>query len=569
MQKRRFFATLWALTKPYWVSEERSRGLVLLATVVGLALTLVWAEVQFNTWNRDFYSTFETRDQAEFYRQLGKFTLLAVLYIVTAVYRQYFQQMLIIEWRSWLTERYLAAWLSERAYYRMQLLERGTDNPDQRIAEDLRIFVDLTLSLSLGLLSAVVTLVSFVAILWTLSGALELAGISIPGYMVWVALVYAIVGTWLTHLIGKPLILLDFNQQRYEADFRFSLVRLRENSEGVALYRGEAGELANFRARFANVISNWWGIMKKQKQITWFTAFYGQLAIIFPFVVAAPRYFSGKVPLGELFQVASAFGQVQGALSWFINAYTSFAVWKATVDRLTGFTEALAHARQEAERLDGERAEGATPVLALERLSVDLPQGKPLLRDATLELQPGEHTLVTGPSGAGKSTLFRSLAGIWPYWKGRVALPKGARLLFLPQKPYLPIGSLKYAVCYPAQAEGVPDDTAREALAAVGLAHFTDQLGREENWAQLLSGGEQQRLAIARALVNRPDWLFLDEATAALPDDAQEALYRLLAARLPQTTLVSIGHRANLEVFHRRKLAWHGFGGGAPELVPA
>ncbi len=570
MAKKRFFSTLWALTRPYWVSEERRTGLVLLATVVGLALTIVWIEVQFNTWNRDFYTTFETRDQGEFYRQLGKFTLLAVIFIITAVYRLYFQQMLLIEWRTWLTGKYLGDWLKDRAYYRLQLLDRGTDNPDQRIAEDLRIFVDLTLSLSLGLLSAVVTLASFVAILWTLSGALEVAGIEIPGYMVWVALAYAIVGTWLTHLIGKPLIMLDFNQQRFEADFRFALVRLRENAEGVALYKGEAGELANFRARFANVITNWWGIMLKQKQLTWFTSFYAQVAIIFPFVVAAPRFFSGKVPLGELFQVASAFGQVQGALSWFINAYTSFAVWKATVDRLTGFTQALAQARAEAERLDGDRVEGEAPAtLALEDVALALPQGKPLLAPTSIVLKKGEPVLITGPSGAGKSTLFRALAGIWPYWRGRIALPKGAKLLFLPQKAYLPIGSLKHTVCYPEEAARIPDEEAAEALRAVGLPQLAGQLAREENWAQVLSGGEQQRVAFARALLNRPDWLFLDEATASLQEEAQAELYRLLRERLPQTTFVSIGHRASLAPLHERRLAWSGAGEPAPALVPA
>ena len=570
MSRKRFFSTLWKLTRPYWVSEQRGTGLVLLATVVGLALLFVWIEVQFNTWTREMYNTFETKDQAEFYRQLGKFTLLAVLYIVTAVYRIYFQQMLLIEWRTWLTERYLADWLKDRAYYRLQLLDRGTDNPDQRIAEDLRLFVDETLSLSLGLLSAVVTLISFVVILWTLSGALEVAGIAIPAYMVWVALIYSVIGTWLTHVIGKPLIPLNFNQQRFEADFRFSLVRLRENSEGVALYRGEAGESANFRARFANVIGNWWGIMKKQKQLTWFTSFYAQVAIIFPYVVAAPRFFSGKVPLGELFQIASAFGQVQGALSWFIGAYTSFATWKATVDRLTGFTQALQNAREEAERLDGDRVEGDMPAtMTLDHLALGLPQGKPLLAPTTLALQKGESVLVTGPSGAGKSTLFRALAGIWPYWKGRIALPKGAKLLFLPQKPYLPIGTLKHAVCYPADAKEITDETAREALRSVGLPNLADDLAREANWAQVLSGGEQQRLAFARTLLNRPDWLFLDEATAALPDEDQAALYDLLHRRLPDTTLVSIGHRASLVPFHKRHLAWSGAGEAAPALVPA
>src|SRR5687767_2047171 len=355
MRTTGFLKAFWALTKPYWVSEQRAKGLTLLATVVGLALALVWLEVQFNYWNNDFYNTFEQRDQAEFFRQLGKFGLLALGYIVTAVYRLYFMQMLQIEWRSWMTGRFLEDWMKGQAHYRMQLLDRGTDNPDQRIAEDLRLFVELTLSLSLGLMSAVVTLVTFIAILWTLSGAMEIFGVNVPGYMVWVALVYATLGTWLTHVIGRALIGLDFNQQRYEADFRFALVRLRENSEGVALYRGEREELSGFLNRFSFVINNWWALMLKQKQLNWFTVFYAQLAIIFPYVVVSPRFFSGQIPLGQIFQTASAFGQVQGALSWFIGAYTQFAAWKATVDRLIGFAATLEQVRAEAKNAPGER----------------------------------------------------------------------------------------------------------------------------------------------------------------------------------------------------------------------
>ena len=556
MRTMRFLKAFWALTKPYWVSKERRVGLILLATVIGLTLMGVWLEVQFNTWNRDFYNTFETRNQAEFFYQLGTFTLLAVIYIVNGVYRQYFRQMLMIEWRSWMTERFLTAWMTDRAYYRLQLLDKGTDNPDQRIADDLNIFVDLTLSLALGLLSAVVTLVSFVAILWSISGALTLFGVTIPGYMVWVALVYAIAGTWLTHLIGRPLIKIGFDQQRYEANFRFSLVRLRENTEGVALYRGEAAELANFRSGFRDVITIWWTKMVKTKQLGWFQSFYGQVAIIFPFLVASPRFFSGSMPLGGIFQIASAFGQVQTALSWFVDAYTSFANWKATVDRLTGFAESLESVQQL--KTEGERVEGATESLSLQQLSIDLPQGKPLLAATSLELKRGEDVLVSGASGAGKSTLFRALAGIWPYWKGRIDLPKGARLFFLPQKPYLPIGSLKHAVCYPEDAARFSTEQIVAALQAVGLPQLAEDPERSENWAQVLSGGEQQRLAFARALLVKPDWLFLDEATASLPEDAQEALYRLLKEKLPRTTLVSIGHRASLAAHHARQLQWRG-----------
>jgi vitamin B12/bleomycin/antimicrobial peptide transport system ATP-binding/permease protein len=556
MGTMRFLKAFWALTKPYWVSSERRVGLILLATVVGLTLMGVWLEVQFNTWNRDFYNTFETRNQTEFFFQLGTFTLLAVIYIVNGVYRLYFQQMLMIEWRSWLTERFLSGWMQDRAYYRLQLLDKGTDNPDQRIADDLNIFVDLTLDLTLGLLGAVVTLVSFIGILWGISGALTLFGVSIPGYMVWVALVYAVVGTWLAHLIGRPLIRIGFDQQRYEANFRFSLVRLRENTEGVALYRGEANELQNFRANFRDVITIWWTKMVKQKQLGWFQSFYGQVAIIFPFVVASPRFFSGAMPLGGIFQIASAFGQVQGALSWFLNAYSRFANWKATVDRLVGFAESLEKVR--AQKVEGERAEQAAQTLSLEGLHLELPQGRTLLQAGTLELKPGEHVLVTGATGSGKSTLFRALAGIWPYWKGRISLPKGARLLFLPQKPYLPIGTLKHAVSYPEDVSRFSDDEIIQSLHDVGLSHLSADLQRSENWALVLSGGEQQRLAFARALLNRPDWLFLDEATAALPDEAQDSLYKLVKEKLPKTTLVSIGHRTALASQHQKHLQLRG-----------
>jgi putative ATP-binding cassette transporter len=558
MRTNRFLTAFWALAKPYWVSEQRAKGVVLLAAVVALTLGLVWVNVLLNSWNREFYDSIQDRRLDDFYALLWKFMLLAAVYIAVAVYQFYLLQMLQIEWRTWLNEHFLSDWLRDRAYYRLQLLDRGTDNPDQRIAEDLRLFVNNTLSLGLGLLSAIVTLVSFISILWILSGALEIAGVSVPGYMVWFALIYAILGSLITHFIGRALVLLEYNQQRFEADYRFSLVRLRENSEGVALYHGENEEMKHFRERFSNVIANWWAIMRKQKQLGWFTNFYAQIATVFPFVVAAPRFFSNAITLGGYTQIASAFGQVQSALSWFIEVYPQFAAWKATVDRLTGFAESLAKAREEAVRVEGERSESASDKLRIEDLALKLPQGKPLLSSATIELKPGENVLVTGPSGAGKSTLFRALAGIWPYWKGRIKLPKGARLLFLPQKPYLPVGSLKHVVCYPEDANRFSGEEIRESLKAVGLQSLASDLERSENWAQVLSGGEQQRLAFARALLNRPDWLFLDEATASLPEEDQAALYRLLRERLPNTTVVSIGHRESLAQYHPKRLAWRG-----------
>jgi putative ATP-binding cassette transporter len=556
MRTNGFLKAFWALAQPYWVSEKRGKALGLLALVVALALAMVYMEVQFNYWNRDFYNTFEKKDQAEFFYQLGKFGVLAFVWIIMAVYRQWFLQMLQIEWRTWLTDHFLQEWMQDQAYYRMQLLDRGTDNPDQRISEDLNIFVDYTSSLALGLLSSVVTLISFVIILWGLSGSLELWGFNIPGYLVWCALGYAIVGTVLTHVIGRKLIGLGFNKQRVEADFRFSLVRLRENSEGVALYRGEQEELGGLRQRFAAVIANWWQLMRKRKQLNWFTSFYAQLAIIFPYIVVSPRFFSGAIPLGAIFQTASAFGQVQGALSWFINVYVDFSTWKATVDRLIGFRASIERVRAEADQLDGDRVDSPDGIIALDQLEIGLPQGTPLLSPTSVQIKPGEDVLVTGASGAGKSTFFRSLAGIWPYWKGRIKLPKGARLLFLPQKPYLPLGSLRHAVSYPDEPTKHSDETIKNALKAVGLAQLAADLERSENWAQVLSGGEQQRLAFARALLNKPDWLFLDEATSALPEADQATLYRLLKEQLSKTTLVSIGHRESLAQYHDKRLVW-------------
>jgi putative ATP-binding cassette transporter len=557
MQKTRFLTAFWALTKPYWVSPQRKKGLALAATVIALSLAMVWLSVQFNLWNKDFYNALEKKDQAEFFQQLWRFTYLAIGWIIAGVYRLYFQQMLLIEWRAWLNEHFLERWLQDRAYYRLQLIDRGVDNPDQRIADDLRIFVDMTLDMSIGLLSSVVTLISFTAILWSLSGDFTIGGLSIPGYLFWIAVVYAGIGSWLTHAIGRPLISLDFNQQRYEADYRYSLVRLRENSEGVALYRGEALEHANFRERFNHVIGNWWGIMRKRKQLNWFVSFYEQFAIIFPYLVAAPRYFAGEVGMGFIFQTSSALGEVRGALSWFINVYPQFASWKATVDRLTTFNASMERVRSDAREAQGERAEARDETLGIEALELALPQGKPLLAPTSIELRPGEDVLVTGPSGAGKSTFFRTIAGIWPYWKGKLRLPQGARLLFLPQKPYLPVGTLKRAVSYPAEESTLSDSEIAEALAAVGLAPLAVDLERSENWAQVLSGGEQQRLAFARAVLNKPDWLFLDEATASLPDDAEGALYRLIKERLPRTTVVSIGHRTSLRAHHQREVGWH------------
>lgn len=559
-KKTTFVRDLWALLQPYWKSEERGRAWLLLLANIGLILVTVYVTVLFNQWYNAFYNALQAKAQAEFFHQIGRFCVLAAIYILIAVYRIYLNQMLQIRWRRWLTDRYLSDWLRDRNYYRMQLKDAGTDNPDQRIAEDFRLFVDESLSLGLGFLNAAVTLGSFVAILWSLSGSLEipLGGTTyvIYGYMVWVAIVYAIAGTWLAHKIGKPLILLNFNQQKYEADFRYNLVRFRENCEGVALYRGEEDELRGFRARFNAVFENWWAIMKRQKLLTFFTAGYSQAAVIFPFVVGAPRFFSGAIQLGGLVQISNSFGQVQGALSWFIDAYTNFASWKASVDRLISFHNAVVRAQEENRAGLGlaRVADEKNTDLVASNLELELPTGRMLLAGINITVESGDHLLIIGPSGSGKSTLFRAIAGIWPFGAGQVRLPCDFRALFLPQRPYFPLGTLRQMVTYPGAPDTFTDAQVRAALEATDLGGLTERLDEQQNWAQQLSGGEQQRVAIARALLHRPGWLFLDEATSALDEPSQAQMYQLIRDSLKDTTIISIAHRNALADFHGKVL---------------
>ena len=572
--RSRFLRDTWRLIKPYWTSEERFMAWLLLGSVITLTLAMVYMNVQFNYWNNDFYNALQEKDKGAFWKLMGRFTLLATIYITMAVYAFYLNQMLQIRWRRWLTDRYLKQWLSDRAYYRLQLSGNPADNPDQRIAEDLRMFVDQSLDLSLGFLNAVVTLASFVGILWGLSGPLEIpyngGTIAIPGYMVWAALLYAVVGTWLTHKIGRKLIGLNFNQQRFEADFRFGLVRFRENTEGVALYQGETDELRGFRARFSSVVDNWWQIMKRQKILNTFTIGYNQAAIIFPFAVAGNRYFAGTLQLGGLMQISSAFGHVQGSLSWFIGAYSTFATWKATVDRLLGFHDAIDSARAEMLSDAGvQQIQDSETDLVIDNVSLNLPDGTPLLANSSATLQKGESWLIRGPSGSGKSTLFRAMAGIWPFGKGRVRMPRNRGALFLPQRPYLPIGSLREVIAYPTRDRSFSEENEQRALAMVGLEHLSRRLDEQQNWSMQLSPGEQQRIAFARALLQQPQWLFLDEATSSLDEAAERQLYQMLKDRLPGTTIVSIGHRTTLREFHTRILELKRDDHGARMLAPA
>ena len=552
--ERSFLRQAWDLAWPYWKSEEKGSAIGLLAAIVALTLIMVWLNVRFNYWYNDFYDALQQYQWSMFWWQFAIFGMLALSFIVVGVYSAYLQGILHIRWRRWLTERFLGNWLENQSYYRMQLGQTTTDNPDQRIADDLNRFANQSLDLSLGLFNAIVTLLSFLSILWTLSGALTIplgggVEIAIPGYMVFAALIYAIGGTMATRLIGMPLIRLRFDQQRYEADFRFSLVRLRENAENVAFYGGEARELASFQDRFARVVANWWRIIKRRKKLTWFTYGYGQVAIVFPFLVAAPRYFDKAIQLGGLMQISSAFRQVQESLSFIVNSYNEIAEYQAVVQRLAGFRarmDEIAADRATAQAINIERSGVG---VAVEALDLDLPDGQPLRQDISLSASPGKPLLITGPSGVGKSTVLRAIAGLWPFGRGRIRMADG-RALFLPQRPYLPLGTLADALVYPSAADELPRDRLVEALSAVGLPQLVDRLDEEGNWAQRLSIGEQQRLAFARVLLTRPEIVFLDEATSALDEAAEMSLYRLLREAPWRPTIVSVGHHGTLQRLH-------------------
>jgi putative ATP-binding cassette transporter len=557
---RTTLATVWRIAVPYFNSEDKWAGRGLLAAVIAIELALVGTDVLVNQWRNRFYNALQAKDWDGFVRENIVFCVLAAISVALSVYQLYLNQWLQIRWRNWMTTKYLGEWLHDANHYRMQLQGDAADNPDQRMSDDVKLFVSQTLGIGVGLLSAIVSFASFVVILWALSTAAPLhmfgSAFSIPGYLVWAALIYAIFGTALTQWIGSPLVNLDFQQQRLEADFRFNLVRVRENSEQIALLRGEGAEREHLSQRFSRVVGNWYGIMSRTKRLTAFTTSYAQAAVVFPFVLTGPAYFADKIQLGALIQTAEAFGKVQDALSFFVSVYRTMAEWRAVVARLDGFETSIANAAKLASASDSIKitSPGSGNEIDLKQLLVRLPNATPLVSATDFNLRAGERTLVTGPSGAGKSTLFRAIAGIWPFGSGSISIPANASLMMLPQKPYFPIGPLHAAIVYPAETEAFSPDRVRDVLTLVGLPQLSARLEQEAHWNRMLSLGEQQRLGLARALLHAPKYLFLDEATASLDEPSEAALYRLLEEKLPATTIVSIGHRSTLKAFHQRNI---------------
>lgn len=555
--------TAWSLIRPFWVSEQKWSARALLALVIAMNLAIVYINVRLNSWNVAFYDSLQKRDAVAFRHALVEFSVIAFSYVVIAIYRIYCRQMLEFRWRQWLTNDYVCRWLGDHAFYRIER-DRLADNPDQRISDDLQGLASTTLALSLDLLSTLVTLFSFITILWTVAGALSFTlfgmPLRIPGYMVWVALVYALVGSAVMFKAGRPLVTINYQQQRVEADFRFMLIRLRESAEQVALYDGAATETHRVGNAFERIRDNWRMVMRLTKRLTLVNSVYGQVAIIFPLVAAGPQYFAGAFSLGVLMQINSAFGQVSDAMSWFIGSFSTLANWRATVNRLREFRRVIDQQHFAETESPATLGGGinlhrtAGDAVATRGLVLDRPDGTPLNTIADIVATPGSRWLVRGPSGSGKSTLLRALAGLWAFGRGTIEIPAGARLLFVPQQSYMPIDTLKANLCYPADAAAFTDAQCEAVLDVCRLTDFSARLLESTHWARRMSPGEQQRVAFARVLLQKPDVVFLDEATSALDTVTEAALYQALIERLPQTTVISVGHRDTLDAFHSRHL---------------
>lgn len=560
---REFIVGLFHLITPYWNSEEKKSARLYLAAIITLTIAAVYMTLLLNEWFNSFYSALQNYDSGAVYRGLLRFTGLAFAHIAFAVYSYYLQQRLALRWRKWMTKNYLAKWTGQQMYYRLEMFSQGTaDNPDQRISEDINLFTARTLSFMSGLLRSATTIVCFIFVLWNLSEILSFSAAGqefhIYGYLVWTALAYSVLGTWITHKVGHRLVSLNYLQQKLEADFRFSMVRLRETAESVAFYNGAAKEESFLSNRFVTLLRNTLFIIKKQKQLSWLTNSYAQIAIIFPFVVAVPRYLSQNISLGGLMQIANCFGKVQDAMSYFVDVYASLAEWQSCAERLLSFDKHIAAIEKETEEKSGSLVREETPDrLRLTDVTISVPamdenkRTREIISSASCTIKSGEHVILKGPSGSGKSTLLRTLAGFWPYVKGHISMPAPSEMMFIPQKPYIPMGTSAEAASYPL--ETADEEILSPLLVECGLSHLMEKPDTEADWSHILSLGEQQKLAFVRVFLRKPKWVFLDEATSAMDEETEEKMYRLLTA-LPGTTVISIGHRSTLDKWHDRVL---------------
>jgi vitamin B12/bleomycin/antimicrobial peptide transport system ATP-binding/permease protein len=534
---------------------------LLLLVVLSVRINLL---LSYNT--NDLYTALQNLDADGFWAALGIFAILATIYVAESLVTYYIGQSFVIRLWQYLNGRFLGDWLGDRVYHRSRFSKTQVDNPDQRIQEDITSFAQTTYTLSIGpsgAVSALVTIPSFTIVLWELSGPLSVFGLQIPRAMTFIAFIYVIIASVFAFRIGKPLIRLNFLNEGLEAFYRYGLVRVRDNAENIAFARGEPVERRTLEGRFADVIANYWRIVIRTLKFQGFNTGVSQISVVFPIIIQAPRFFARAISLGDIQQTAQAFSQVHDSLSFFRNAYDQFAAYRAVLDRLTGLLDSDEQARELPEVDVADRADG----VVVSDLTVQKPDGETLVRDLSLELGRAESLLVTGRSGTGKTTLLRSLADLWPYADGRVERPVGSNAMFLAQQPYLPLGTLRTALAYPAPAESVSDDDAARVLRATALGHLVDRVDDEEVWWRTLSPGEQQRVGFARLLVAKPDVVFLDEATAALDEGLEHDLYTLLREELPDLVLVSVGHRSSLEAFHTRRLDLEGEGAWSASAV--
>jgi vitamin B12/bleomycin/antimicrobial peptide transport system ATP-binding/permease protein len=556
----------WKMASAYWFSNESASAWLLLLSAIGLNMVLVYITVELNLWQGNFYLVIQNMNQGGFIDAIVKYGLWVLLLIVVKGYQIYFRMLLHIHWRRWLTDRYLSQWLQNKTYYQLQLTNSNfADNPDQRISEDVDLFVSITLRLTLDLLNDMITICSFLVILWNISGVVSFSfstfNFTIYGYLVWTALAYAMIGTYCTFRLGRPLVKLDYDQQRYEADFRFSLMRIRENAESIALYDGENQEKENCLQRFKYIVDNFTKIIAVRKQLMWLTTGYSHISVIFAIAMASPRYFRGQIHLGQMFQIIDAYNYVQTGFSFIIDSFTRLAQWRAVINRLNSFLLCIDTAKMEKLAQEKQMVNKQKGEFSIRNVSISQPDGHNLVNALNVHLNPGERLIITGPSGCGKSTLLRTFAGLWPFATGCIDIPYKGRIMFVPQKPYMPIDKLRKVLLYSGSQRQVADHELMDVLKDCRLAHLAEQLDEIRDWGQILSLGEQQRIAFARILLLKPEWLFLDEATSALDEATEKIVYERVLKILPRTSIVSVGHRKTIFPYHKNCLTLDGKGG--------